>query len=63
MLPLANSSLCKALNRININFLTFDYAEIDSDWNGDVMSPLFSRLYYIESGAFSVYHSKNNQLQ
>lgn len=63
MLSIANSSLCKALNRINLNLLTFGYAEIDSGWNGEVMSPLFSRLYYIESGAFSIYHSQNNQLK
>lgn len=45
-----NSSLCKNANRINLKLYNFGYADVDTQWQGYVQNPTFSRLYYIASG-------------
>ena len=49
-----NSELCKSVNRISLNLLTFGFATVDPGWSGKVMSPGFSRLYHISKGSFSI---------
>lgn len=49
-----NTSLCKSVNRISTYLHCFGHATVDAGWKGDVLSPVFSRLYYIVDGAFSV---------
>lgn len=45
-----NSSLCKNANRINLKLYNFGYADVNTQWQGYVQNPTFSRLYYIASG-------------
>lgn len=49
-----NSELCRLVNRISLNLLTFGFATVDPEWSGRVLSPGFSRLYYISKGSFSI---------
>lgn len=49
-----NLSLCKLTNRINMNLLIFGEATVDAGWHGQVTSPPFSRLYYINGGSFTI---------
>ena len=49
-----NPALCKAVNRLNLELLTFGHAQVDPEWSGSVVSPLFTRLYYITDGSFTV---------
>ena len=45
-----NPGLCKMINRLNLELLTYGYATVDRQWYGSVRSPLFTRLYYIVDG-------------
>lgn len=45
-----NSTLCKNANRINLKLYNFGYADVNTQWQGYVQNPTFSRLYYIASG-------------
>ena len=49
-----NPALCKATNRLNLELLTFGHAQVDPEWSGNVTSPLFTRLYYITNGSFTI---------
>jgi len=49
-----NLSLCKLTNRIKLNLLIFGNATVESGWHGSVVSPLFTRLYYITQGSFTI---------
>ena len=49
-----NTTLCKSVNRINPYLHCFGHATVDAGWRGDVSSPVFSRLYYIIDGSFSI---------
>ena len=49
-----NLSLCKHINRINLNLQTFGVATVDPAWSGKVISPPFSRLYFITGGMFRI---------
>ena len=49
-----NSTLCKLTNRINLNLLVFGDATVEAGWHGNVISPLFTRLYYITKGTFTI---------
>ena len=52
-----NASLCNLVNRINLELLTFGHATVDPGWHGIDRSPVFSRLYYISGGSFSICNS------
>jgi len=58
---LLNTSLCKSVNRISPYLHCFGYATVDAGWKGDVLSPVFSRLYYISDGYFSITDADNNE--
>ncbi len=49
-----NSALCNEANRIKIPLLVFGRARVDNTWNGTVISPSYSRLYYITGGFASI---------
>lgn len=51
---ITNPELCKLGNRLHLEILAFGYAKVDPAWSGDVSSPLYSRLYYITEGEFSI---------
>ncbi len=42
--------LCEQADDIRLTLLNFGRATVDSEWNGVVTAPAFSRLYYIVSG-------------
>ena len=58
-----NTSLCKLINRINLQMLVSGKASVDPGWHGNVMSPIFSRLYYICKGAFSIRGKESCKLE
>ncbi len=49
-----NPALCKSGNRLHLELLTFGFAEVDPGWSGSVVLPVYSRLYYITDGAFTI---------
>ena len=55
-----NIPLCKLVNRIRIELLTFGSAIVLPPWQGQVMSPVFSRLYYICNGSFTLADDNGN---
>ncbi len=48
---LCNTKLCKITNRLHLDIICFGYATFGSEWNGEILNPEFSRLYYIMNGA------------
>ena len=63
MYETVNPSLLKTVNRLNLEILTFGYAGVDPDWYGNVVSPVYSRLYYITDGAFTIWTNKSEKMQ
>lgn len=49
-----NYELCKLVNRVRLNLITFGHASVSTEWNGTVSSPVYSRLYYIAGGVSSI---------
>ena len=45
-----NPVLCEKANSVILNLYSLGYATVDTNWNGFVQNPSFSRLYYIVSG-------------
>lgn len=45
-----NYEICKLVNRVRMNLITFGHARVGSEWSGTVSSPVYSRLYYIAGG-------------
>lgn len=58
-----NPALCKATNRLNLELLTFGHAEVDPQWFGSVNSPLFTRLYYITDGSFTIHSNEGETIE
>lgn len=50
----SNPAICKSGNRLHLEILTFGQASVDPEWYGNVISPVYSRLYYITDGAFTI---------
>lgn len=59
----ANPSLLKPVNRLNLEILTFGYAGVDPQWYGNVVSPVYSRLYYITDGSFTIWTEESEKMQ
>lgn len=57
----SNTTLCKSVNRINLYLQCFGHATVDAGWKGNVLSPVFSRLYYISDGCCSIIDSDHNE--
>ena len=51
----SNKNLCELTNRITTNLILFGFARVDSSWNGTVLAPLYSRLYYITDGNAKIF--------
>ena len=49
-----NHELCKLVNRVKLNLITFGHANVNTEWKGTVLSPVYSRLYYIAGGNSSI---------
>lgn len=49
-----NYNICNLSNRVRTNLLVFGYAKVNSSWNGTVLSPVYSRLYYFVSGSCAI---------
>lgn len=47
---LTNPDLCKYVNRIRLSLLHCGYATVGKEWTGTVRNPVYSRLYYVQSG-------------
>lgn len=60
---ITNLPLCKLTNRINMEFLAFGNATILPPWHGHVLSPVFSRLYYITDGSFIISSTNGKKLK
>ena len=63
MYQFANPLLLKPVNRLNLEILTFGHAGVDPDWCGRVVTPVYSRLYYITDGAFVVWSESSERLR
>lgn len=59
---LSNTSICKLINRLNLELLTIGQAQVDTQWFGTVVSPVYSRLYYITDGSFTIRTLDNKEL-
>ncbi len=62
MMIIKNKKLCENINKIRLNLLTFGYAKVGIEWNGRVMNPIYSRLYYVIDGEAIIKFSDNNIL-
>ena len=51
----SNKNLCELTNRITTNLIIFGFARVDSAWNGTILAPLYSRLYYITDGNAKIF--------
>lgn len=45
-----NPKLCESINKVRLNLLQLGYASVGNEWDGEVMNPIYSRLYYIIDG-------------
>lgn len=59
----ASPSLLKAVNRLNLEILTIGYAGVQPGWCGHVVSPVYSRLYYITDGSFTVWTAASLKME
>lgn len=50
-----NDLLCENMNKIELHTLASGYARVEHGWYGHVVTPLYSRLYYITDGSFRMY--------
>lgn len=50
----SNENLCALTNRIKTNLIVFGFARVDNSWNGTVLTPHYSRLYYITDGKANI---------
>ncbi len=57
-----NYDICKLVNRLKLNLIMFGHARVSAGWKGNVYSPVFSRLYYIASGNFTVTPEKGEKV-
>ena len=56
-----NPTLCRSVNRLNLELLAFGKADVVSGWKIKTMPPAFSRLYYITDGSLIVTDSAGNK--
>jgi len=54
MYILSNPNICKSINRLDLELLTIGQAQVNKQWFGTVISPVYSRLYYITDGFFTI---------
>lgn len=51
---ITNKKLCDLTKQINTNLIFLGFDRVDKSWNGTVLSPTYSRLYYITDGKANV---------
>lgn len=49
-----NYALCEKMNKVQLLILSGGHARVEKGWQGHVVSPAYSRLYYILDGEFSI---------
>lgn len=62
MKPITNYEICKLSNRVRTNLIAYGYAVVGTDWFGTVLSPVYSRLYYVSSGKATIVSKENETL-
>lgn len=45
-----NSTLLRQVNHLQLQMLSNGHTTVDATWNGHIIAPMFSRLYYIVGG-------------
>ena len=45
-----NTSLCEKVNQLQLFMLVYGRAVVDASWQGEIVDPSFSFLYYIVKG-------------
>lgn len=58
-----NPALCQNLNQIHLQLIYYGRGQVNHKWNGKVMNPVHSRLFYIVSGEGSMTVEKNRQIK
>lgn len=56
-----NSALCKNINNVHLTLLYYGRAIVDNKWEGEVPTPIYSRLFYINSGS-AIIETNDNQI-
>lgn len=49
-----NTEIFKNVNRIKLNIACVGHAKVGKEWKGRLVSPLYSRLYYVIRGSFNI---------
>ncbi len=49
-----NTEIFKSANRIKLTVSCVGHAKVGKEWQGDLVSPISSRLYYVVSGSFKI---------
>ena len=63
MHAIVNYDICKHINRIRLHLFLCGHATVKpSEWKGTVVSPVFSRLYYIIRGKASITTMNNTEI-
>ena len=57
-----SNGFLNSVKKSRLEIIEAGYAEVDATWNGTVMSPPYSRLYYVESGEFYIRLTDGNEI-
>ncbi len=49
-----NTDIFKSVNRISLSVFCVGHASVGREWKGKLISPLYSRLYYVIRGSFVI---------
>lgn len=49
-----NTEIFKSVNRIKLIVACVGHASVGKEWQGNIVSPVYSRLYYIVNGSFKI---------
>lgn len=63
MRNIVNYEICKLADRLRLNIVTFGHALVNTDWSGKILSPIYSRLYYITKGDFDIVDENGRTLK
>ena len=62
-MTVTNLKLCKLASRIKTNISLFGFAQVDNTWNGTILSPQNSRLYYITKGSATILLKNGREIE
>lgn len=58
-----NAALCDNMNGIKLRVLDYGHANTNEEWTGNIVSPMYARLYYILGGnPFVIIDGKRHEL-